>query len=191
MAITWLNIPAMRHWDVASNEKHDVLKHGSVLMRLVAEGYINGSHLAVPCNSLSWARHPQLRSILAVYGVDNLNPRQHRKVEDGNKLVKWSTQFCAWLHSHDGYFSIENPFPSWFWCMPEVRQPWCMKGVIHVLVTFQEYFTPWYKLTGLLTNLPTGYTLDLLESNVAAKIQLRGHFEWHGQRLMKTSKQYL
>ena len=73
MAMTWLSIPAMRPWDVASNDKHDVLRHGAVLMKLVARGYINGSHLAVPCNSLSWARHLQLLGILVVYCLDKLS----------------------------------------------------------------------------------------------------------------------
>ena len=46
---------------------------------------------------------------------------------------------------------------------------------------------PWYKLTGVLSNLPLAWYSDVGESEQPAVVQLRGTFVWQGQEVMKTS----
>ena len=187
LALTFLCLPALRPWDSASGPKYDVLKEGFLLEKLALLGYLSGTHLGTPCISFSWSRTPQVRGLRYLMGYPWLNERQQRQVDDGNNLAEWSFKFCMIMHSVGCYFSLENPFPSWIWCLAWARALWSMPGVCFFLITFQSYGTPWYKLTGLLTNLPTGRWLDIGETNEKCRVQLRGTFTWKGEEIMKTS----
>ena len=68
-----------------------------------------------------------------------------------------------------------------------MRSLWAAAGVAFHLITFQSYHTPWYKLTGWITNSPTGRWLDIGETDTKCNIQLRGQFWWKGSWIFKTS----
>ena len=175
IALSWIQVPAMKPWDIGRGERWNVLRHGHVLVSLVEFEYVGGSHIATPCISVSWARQPQIRSLQEIYGIEKCksHPRQGKQISEGNDLILWSAQYALCLHRHKCWFSIENPFPSWLWCFSEIRHLWTHQGVIHTLVTFQSFGTPWYKLAGVLHNLPLGHTMDIGESEIPATVQLR------------------
>ena len=70
------NLPAMKPWDSKLGEQFDVLREGQVLLRLSEHGWLIMTHLGTPCQSLTWARGPRLRSMEYRYGLPTLEGPQ-------------------------------------------------------------------------------------------------------------------
>ena len=61
-------VPCMVPWDTAYGKKFDVLANGEIILALIEHARISMVHLAVPCDTFTLARIPQLRSWLAMWG---------------------------------------------------------------------------------------------------------------------------
>ena len=139
--------------DTRYGDRFDVLREGNCLCQLIQAGRLVCLHLALPCQSSSFARLPQLRSWKHKFGVPGMNARQERLVKAGNSLMIWTVAISTLAWQCGAFFSIENPMPSWAWSMPQMLSLWARAGVIMVILTYDSYGMPWRKLTGVITNL--------------------------------------
>ena len=66
------NVPCMRPWDSKYRQQFNVLTDGSILLSSIHAQRIIAAHFATPCQSMSWARSPQLRSARRPSGLPGL-----------------------------------------------------------------------------------------------------------------------
>ena len=66
-------------------------------------------------------------------------PRQQELVDLGNRLAAWALSFIQAIHVAGGYFTVENPYLSWLWWLPD----WVLfkqsDGVIGTLLQQRVY----------------------------------------------------
>ena len=96
-------VPCLRPWDLQFGSCYNVLENGWILFKLISDGYIGFCHLAVPCQSNTWARDPPLRSWQFIFGLPDLNAHQRGLVEMGNSLAAFAANLVAgiWLLFHN------------------------------------------------------------------------------------------
>eukprot|EP00971_Amphidinium_carterae_P059255 1171678-Amphidinium_carterae.2 len=148
-----------RPWDIKYGSQYDVRTAGKQLCDLVVSGCVCAVALAVPCQSMTLARRPQLRTCEYPYGVPDLGDTQLELVRMGNDLLRFAVQIAELAHLHGAYFSIENPEFSWLWAMPELQSLLCRPGVERHAFRFSEFGTPYHKPTSLVHNVPTLHEL--------------------------------
>ena len=73
LSLLILNVPCIRPWDIPFGEQFNILIHGQVLQQLILARRIVAQHFAVPCQSLTWARSPQLRDAFHPEGLLSLS----------------------------------------------------------------------------------------------------------------------
>ena len=175
-------VPCLKPWDSKFGERFDVLTNGLILLQLISCQVIVASHFAIPCQSLTWARSPQLRNAQYPLGMPGLGEKQQQLVKLGNALVAFTVECCAKLHALGGYFSIENPELTWLWVLEEVVMLADLVGVAFVLFYFKDYAVPYFKPTLAMHNTPT---LHRLKESFAPwpgeTIPLRGKMWWEGK----------
>ena len=112
---------------------------GKVFFALAVAGRLTYAHFGLPCQSLTWARSPPLRSWDHVWGLPALKGQAAEKVLVGNRLLVFSVQLCFVLHAERHYFSIENPLDSWTWAVAAVARLHAMPGVATVQVYYDQF----------------------------------------------------
>ena len=162
-------VPCIRPWDAKFGSQYNVKVHGHRICELIRMGIIICLHLGVPCISFTQARTVKVRSFESPEGVQmvpGVHTELDRKLlEDGNFLTHWAT-YCATICMAVGaYFTIENPFPSFFWLHIEVQRLWSMCGVAIVVTSMAPFGSIFKKPTGILHNLPNGELLGDLPSH--------------------------
>ena len=144
LSLVFEAIPCMCPWDSSFGSEFDVLLHGKVLFALAVAGRLAYAHFGLPCQSLTWARKPHLRSWDHVWGLPALKEQDAEKVLMGNRLLVFSVQLCFVLHAERHYFSIENPLGSWTWAVAAVARLHAMPGVatVQCITTSLGHATP-------------------------------------------------
>ena len=99
LACMTISVPCIRPWNIKFGEQFNVLTCGYVILQLILAKRVVALHFATPCQSLTWARSPQLRSALFPEGLPGLNPWQQSLVEYGNELVAFTVECRELLHS--------------------------------------------------------------------------------------------
>ena len=127
LAVLCRAIPALRPWDCRYGEQLDVLKYGAILLRLAESGRLVVGHLGTPCQSLTWARTPALRTRYFIWGLPWLGVAAKNKISIANSLFIFSIQFCTCMVTSGAYFSLENPLRSC--CGPSLSLPAFMSGL--------------------------------------------------------------
>jgi hypothetical protein len=180
-------IPAICPWDTKYGEAFNVLKHGNIIFSLILAGRIVAAHFGIPCQTLTFARIPQLRNAQFVEGLPDLSMRNADLVKIGNQLVNFTVLACVALHSVGGYFSVENPLRSWLWKMHEIGELLSTEGVATVLVLFRNFGVPFHKPTLFLHNMPTlGRLQEPVCPWVGPTAVLRGLTEFKGALVFRT-----
>ena len=89
--------------------------------------------LGIPCQSLTMARVPAVRTKVCLLGMPDLTPTHSQRFEMGNQLVSFQVS-GAWHLCCQGSFSVANHERSPLWRHPDVlepfgslvmRQSWC------------------------------------------------------------------
>ena len=180
-------IPAICPWDTKYGEAFNVLEHGNIIFSLILAGRIVAAHFGIPCQTLTFARIPQLRNAQFVEGLPDLSMRNADLVKIGNQLVNFTVDACVALHSVGGYFSVENPLRSWLWKMYEIGELLSTEGVATVLVLFKNFGVPFHKPTLFLHNMPTlGRLQEPVCPWVGPTAVLRGLTEFKGALVFRT-----
>ena len=107
-----MGVPTLYPWDISYGEAFNVLTHGWMLLHLVSIGTISYLHFALPCQSLTCARDPMLRSSTFLFGLPGLGDKNAEVVGVANSLLAWVIEMCQALITAGGYFSVENPIGS-------------------------------------------------------------------------------
>ena len=97
--ISFSKVPHVAPWDNARHPSMDVIKNGHVLSQLVIAGWVASSWLGTPCQSLTWARSPQLRDWRFLKGKPGLNDKEKELVLMGNRLAYLSISFALLLYN--------------------------------------------------------------------------------------------
>ena len=148
-------VPCIRPWDVVYGSQFDVLANEHVLSSLIVKGLISCMHFGTPCQSMTLARLPQLRSWEFPMGVPNLTTSQLALVHLGNELMQVSARLISLLVAACAYFSLENPSGSWLWALGPIVSLWLLSGVIFTEVRYNAFGVNYVKPTGFLHNMPT------------------------------------
>ena len=82
-----VQVPCICPWDTCYGERFDVTTQGEILLQLAKARRISAAHLGTPCQSLTWARLPALRSWEHVEGLPTLCQHELVLVSTGNSLV--------------------------------------------------------------------------------------------------------
>ena len=124
-----LGLPCAKPWNLQSGKVSKFLERGNDLFRAVKDGRIRHIHFGAPCQSMTWARSPQLRSTDWPLGLPGLTDKQRVLVQTGNELACFTASLCIHLWSVGATFSVENPGLSWMWLLPCFRQVRDLPGV--------------------------------------------------------------
>lgn len=182
LACILINVPCICPWDVIYGNQFNVLTCGHVLLELILAHRIVAQHFAVPCQSLTWARWPQLRDALHPEGLQSLSHWQQSLVDQGNALAAFTAECCELLHSVGGYFSVENPELSWLWLLPYMLMLANLEGVQFIRVLFKDFAVPYLKPTLILHNMPTLHNINLEGAPwLGETLRLRGKMWWDGK----------
>ena len=98
LALVFENLPCICPWDRAYGVAFDVAEHDNVFFALAEEGRLMLVHLGIPCQSLTWARWPAIRSWEAIWGIPGVGAADVEKFLTGNKLLLFAVQLCIKLH---------------------------------------------------------------------------------------------
>ena len=180
MAMMEVLVPCIKPWDSRFGEQYDVLREGFILIQLASARRIGSAHLGSPCQSLTWARFPQLRSGRHPDGLPGLRPHQQQLVDIGNSLSMFTVQFCLALYVVSSFFSVENPDLSWFWVLKQVWALYVLSGVAFVRFRFREFGAAFNKTVLVLHNSPVLHELSrsLLPDG---PLKIRGFCWWEGK----------
>ena len=89
-----------------------------ILVDLAAQSRID-FFLGLPCQSFTFARQPALRDEEHPLGKPGLSSRQQGLVDLGNKLAAWALSYIQAIHEAGGYLTVQNPYLSWSWWLPD------------------------------------------------------------------------
>ena len=101
-------VPCICPWDILDGPHLDVVKNGEVLIRLAQHKRMRSRRIASPCQSVTHARSPPLRSFQFPYGLPHLSEREWKLVEGGNHLCSFAVRLCLALYMALSYFALEN-----------------------------------------------------------------------------------
>ena len=148
------SVPVVKPWDAKYGDRFNVLTEGQILLSMIAWGLLAVVHIATPCLTSTFARRTPLRSWESPLGVEGLPESEKELLDDGNRLIAWSMTVAKAAHAAQSYFSVENPFPSYFWINPMVVEVWVLTGVIVTVFSMQPFGVVYDKTTGFLSNIP-------------------------------------
>ena len=143
-------VPCICPWDIMDGPHLDVVKNGEVLIRLAQHRRMRSGWIASPCQSLTLARSPCLRSFQFPYGLPQLSEREWKSVEGGNHLCSFAVRLCIALYVALSYFGLENPWKSFLWILNEVVCLAKLPGVIFTYLEFEPYGACYVKPTGFV-----------------------------------------
>ena len=84
LALTFESVPCICPWDRAFGSQFDLLDNERVCFALADDGRLMMTHLGIPCQSLTWAKTPPIRSWEAVWGIATANVKDVEKLNLGN-----------------------------------------------------------------------------------------------------------
>lgn len=177
----------LQPWDIRFGPDHDVLQHGESIFKLIQANKLGWVHLGTPCQSFTFARSPQLRNWVYLFGCPNLTHRQCVLVKSGNELAAFSIRVAELQLERGRFFSIENPELSWLWILPGVRELRQASKVQFVRCLLRDFGVPFTKPMLFLHNSP--FLHELAEGVLqwqGRTITLRGFASWKGVSLFKT-----
>ena len=187
LAMSLTDVGPYMPWDLRYGQEFDVTVHGRAILQLAEAGALFWVHLGTPCQSMTWARCPQLRTTACPLGRGDLTKHQAQLVAKGNELAKFSLNLCCCQAKHGRFFSIENPEYSWLWVLPQTIELRHSEGVAAVRFQFSEYFVPCCKPTLVVHNSPF---LHVLAEGVlpwrGPKVKLRGLALFKGKHQFRT-----
>ena len=180
-------MPCAVPWDVKFGECWDVLTHGSLLVEWARAGKLKHVHLGTPCQSMTWARSPQLRSVEFPWGLPHLAPHQEELVSKGNFFVVFTAELCEALWAAGATFSVENPERSWLWILHPMRRIRELPGVEFCLLFFSDFMVPFRKPTLILHNTATWHQVsDHCHPWPGPLCTYRGQVHFEGKLVFKT-----
>ena len=141
-------------WDIMDGPQLDVVKNGEVLISFAHHRRLRSSWIASPCQSLTLARSPCLRSFQFPCGLPQLSEREWKLVEGGDRLRSFAVMLCLALYVALSYFGLENQWKSFLWILNEVLCLAKLPGVIFTYLEFEPYGACYFKPTGVLHNRP-------------------------------------
>ena len=81
------------HWDLKYCDQFDVLQHGECLLQQIERNITGAMHVATLCESMTWARWPQLRSAREPEGLSDLGRKQQHSLP----CLLAFTLNCCWF----------------------------------------------------------------------------------------------
>ena len=179
-------VPCLKPWDLVFGEAWNVLTRGQILMDL-AERLRIDAFLGMPCQSFTHARIPALRSAEFPSGKPDLSSRQQDLVDTGNRLAAWTLAFITVLHAAHRYFTVENPYMSWLWWLPEWIKFKQLDGVIATVLQQRCYGWITRKDILLLHNNPVLKEMGTSDVECpSSDIVLRGLCWYEGKEVFRT-----
>ena len=103
-ALTFEKVPCVCPWRSALGAEFDVIADGEVLVLLAKENRLSFVHFKLPCQTMTWARSPPVRSCYSVWGKSGLDEPLLKQVQVDNQLLLFSMQLCVVLHDADCFF---------------------------------------------------------------------------------------
>ena len=94
IALVWCMLPCFAPWDILFGEQCDVISRGWMILALTRAGKLHFCHLGSPCQSMTLARSPRLRSRSELWGKKHLSPSQQAIVDMGNQLTLFTVIVC-------------------------------------------------------------------------------------------------
>ena len=85
IAMVWCCLPVFAPWDILFGAQCDVISRGWMILALIRAGKLQFVHLGSPCQSMTLARCPRLRSRSALWGKKNLS-RSQQQIVDGKSF---------------------------------------------------------------------------------------------------------
>ena len=76
LGVMFAHVPCICPWDVVFGPLFDCLRNERVLMSLISLGYISMLHFGTPCQSMTYARLPQLRDHHNIWGRPGISKAQ-------------------------------------------------------------------------------------------------------------------
>ena len=141
----------------------------------------------MPCQSFTHARIPALRSAEFPSGKPGLSSRQQDLVDTGNRLAAWILAFITALHAAHRYFTVENPYMSWLWWLPEWIKFKQLDGVIATVL--QQRCYGWITRKDILFLHNNPVLKEMGTSDVecpSSDIVLRGLCWYEGKAVFRT-----
>ena len=137
-------VPCMRPWDSKYGQQFNVLTIFSILLSLIHAQRIIAAHFATPCQSMSWARSPQLRSALRPSGLPGFTGKQQHVVTLGNQLLAFTCWCCVGRLALGAFFSIKNHELSWLWLQQDMLMLADLRGVALAKFCFKNFAVPYF-----------------------------------------------
>ena len=81
-------------WNSALGAEFDLLVEGEVLVKLARENQLSLAHSKLPCQTMTWARSPLVRSWDSSWGKSGLSELPLERVQVGNLLLMFTMQLC-------------------------------------------------------------------------------------------------
>ena len=187
MSVMLHGLPCAKPVDVRYGPQCDVTIDGDRWVTAAKSGSIKHGHFGTPCQSMTFARDPQLRDAKHPWGLPDLMPHQEELVRLGNALAVFTANMCLCLWSAGSTFSIENPSHSWLWVLQPMRIIQALPGVQLLQVRFADFLVPFAKPTVFLHNVALWHKLRQSVFPWPGKLTvLRGQVSYRGQSVFRT-----
>lgn len=145
--------------DILIDAQDDVLNHRTRqhIFSLISTGKVAFVWIGMPCTTFSRARQhdglgpPPLRSDSQPLGLDNLRPRDRKKLHEGNALFFFTVNLIKLCLLHNVPWALENPATSRCWITPQLTKLAESCDIVHF--DFCQYQEPWRKRTTVMFSL--------------------------------------
>ena len=145
--------------DILIDAQDDVLNHRTRqhIFSLISTGKVAFVWIGMPCTTFSRARQhdglgpPPLRSDSQPLGLDNLRPRDRKKLHEGNALFFFAVNLIKLCLLHNVPWALENPATSRCWITPQLTKLAESCDIVHF--DFCQYQEPWRKRTTVMFSL--------------------------------------
>ena len=184
-AVMLAGLPCAKPWDLQFGEQFDVLVNGEQLLSSARSGLVRHGHFGTPCQSMTFARDPQLRCAECPWGIEDLQPHQLDLVKLGNSLAIFTAEMCLCLWAAGATFSIESPALSWLWVLQPLQRLRALPGVEFLHLKFSDFLVPFTKPTLLLHNVPKWHLACQEVATWQGELcVLRGQVWYKGQKVV-------
>ena len=138
-------------WDSAFGDEFDIIANGEILAMVGQRQPFELLYtFGLPCQSMTWARSPPVRSWDSIWGKSGLVGLASKRVQAADQLLLFTMQLCVVLYEAGCYFPVEKPELCWTWAFAVVAFVHNLPGVAVVKVYYDQFGTRYSKPT-LLT----------------------------------------
>ena len=178
-------------YDIVNSPEQDLLKPEvqREIYDLITRRAVVGIGAAPVCASMSRAITPPWRSTAQPEGVQGLTATQQAKLDAGNQFAEFIAKLGLTCIEYQLPFWCENPWLSFLWWIPSIRNLMSRPEVDFWLLDFCALSTPWQKRTRILTNTCLGGQRTLCPGRTKHQL-LRGRSTIHKRSWTKVAEPY-